>query len=92
MNEKEKAGDIFGKYFSEMRMPSDCEGCMQCIDRCENMVAVAKKYALICVDEILNQFVSIHNKFKEAKIIDGDVKESANYIYWIEVKQEIKLL
>ncbi len=53
---------------------------------------VAKQCALICVDEILNQFVSIHNKFKEAKIIDGDVKESANYIYWIEVKQEIEQL
>jgi hypothetical protein len=53
---------------------------------------VAKHCALICVDEILNQFIGIHNKFKEAKIIDGDVKESANYIYWIEVKQEIEQL
>ena len=54
--------------------------------------SMAKDSALICVDEVMNQFIGIHNKFKEAKIIDGDVKESANYIYWIEVKQEIKAL
>lgn len=51
---KEKAKELFDKYFSEIRMPSDCEGCMQCVDRCDNMVAIAKKYTLIAVGEILN--------------------------------------
>ena len=55
MNAKEKANELFNKYFSELRLPSDCEGCMQCVDRCGNMVAVAKKYALIAVDEMIIQ-------------------------------------
>ena len=54
MTAKEKANELFNKYFSEIRMPSDCEGCMQCVDRCGNMVAIAKKYSLIAVDEILD--------------------------------------
>jgi hypothetical protein len=54
MTPKEKANELFNKYFSEIRMPSDCEGCMQCVDRCGNMVAIAKKYSLIAVDEILD--------------------------------------
>lgn len=52
MTAKEKAEDLFGKYFNEVKMPSDCEGCMQCVDRCGSMVAIAKKYALIAVDEM----------------------------------------
>lgn len=54
MDPKLKAKDLVDKYFSELRMPSDCEGCMQCVDRCGNMVAIAKKYSLIAVDEILD--------------------------------------
>jgi aldehyde:ferredoxin oxidoreductase len=56
MTPKEKAEKLFNKYFSEIRMPSDCEGCMQCVDRCGNMVAIAKKYALIAVDEMINEY------------------------------------
>jgi|SanBayMetagenome_1026888.scaffolds.fasta_scaffold52443_2 hypothetical protein len=55
MTPKEKANDLFNKYFSELRFPSDCEGCMQCVDRCGNTVAVAKKYSLIAVDEMIIQ-------------------------------------
>jgi hypothetical protein len=54
MTPKEKAKELVDKYFSEIRMPSDCEGCMQCVDRCGNMVAIAKKYALIAVDELIS--------------------------------------
>ncbi len=53
MTAQEKAEELFNKYFSEIRMPSDCEGCMMCVDRCGNMVAIAKKYSLIAVNEIL---------------------------------------
>lgn len=54
MTSKEKAEELFNKYFSEIRMPSDCEGCMMCVNKCGNMVAIAKKYALIAVDEVIN--------------------------------------
>ena len=53
MTAQEKAEELFNKYFSEIRMPSDCEGCMMCVGRCGNMVAIAKKYSLIAVNEIL---------------------------------------
>jgi len=55
---QEKAEELFDKYFSEIRKPTDCEGCMQCVDKCGNMVAIAKKYALIAVDEVLNEYKS----------------------------------
>jgi hypothetical protein len=50
----------------------------------------AQHCALITVDQIMKQFIEIHNKFKESEIIDGDVKETANYIYWREVKKELE--
>jgi len=78
---KEKANELFNKYFSEIRMPSDCEGCMQCVDRCGNMVAVAKKYALIAVDEILTQ-----NNVWIKQIGKGTNN------YWQQVKTEIENL
>jgi len=71
---KEKAEELFNKYFSKMQMPSDCEGCMQCFS-CLNMVAIAKTYALIAVDEIIN--TEVGNTVK-------------GYDYWQEVKTEIE--
>jgi hypothetical protein len=81
MTAQEKAEELFNKYFSEIRMPSDCEGCMMCVDRCGNMVAIAKKYAIIAVDEIINSVV----------ITDLTTAEN-QFIYWEEVKQEIEKL
>lgn len=82
MTPKEKAQDLFDKYFTQIRMPSDCEGCMQCVDRCNNMVYVAKKYALIAVDEIIN--------------LDYDSLEYYGNLnskeYWQKVKQEIEAI
>jgi predicted aldo/keto reductase-like oxidoreductase len=82
MTPKEKAQDLFDKYFTQIRMPSDCEGCMQCLDRCESMVYIAKKYALILVDEMIN--------------LDYDTLEYYGNLnskqYWQEVKQEIEAL
>lgn len=78
MTPKDKAEELFNKYFSEIRMPSDCEGCMMCVDRCGNMVAIAKKYAIIAVDEIINSVV----------ITDLTTAEN-QFIYWEEVKQEL---
>lgn len=63
MTSKEKAEELFDKYFTQIRMPSDCEGCMQCVDRCNNMVYVAKKYALIAVDEILKHCYEVMKPF-----------------------------
>jgi hypothetical protein len=80
---KEKANELFNKYFSELRLPSDCEGCMQCIDRCGNMVAVAKKYALIAVDEIIKTLVDLSN---------GEFTYINEVKYWQDVKEEISNL
>jgi hypothetical protein len=80
MTPKEKANDLFNKYFSELRFPSDCEGCMQCVDRCGNMVAVAKKYSLIAVEEILTRMIgSRAYSFNEK-------------LFWSEVKSELQSL
>ena len=65
MTPKEKANELFNKYFSELRFPSDCEGCMQCVDRCGNMVAVAKKYALIAIDELIEHSYQVMKPFWE---------------------------
>lgn len=80
MTPTEKAKELFNKYFSELRLPSDCEGCMQCVDRCGNMVAVAKKYALIAVDEILTA-------------LDEHQWQNRNVIeFYFYVKQDIEKL
>ena len=86
MNAKEKANELFNKYFSEIRMPSDCEGCMQCVDRCGNMVAVAKKYALIAVQNAVENIEVI-----DAKMINDNFKE-ALLLYWEAVKSELQSL
>jgi hypothetical protein len=83
MTPKEKAQELFDNYFSEIRMPSDCEGCMQCVDRCGNMVAIAKKYALIAVDEIIKTYT---NKDKTYWLLEEEVD------YWQQVKSEIEAL
>jgi len=87
MTPKEKAEELFNKYFSELRMPSDCEGCMQCVDRCGNMVAIAKKYALIAVDEIF-EFMKMDDEYTET----ASNANSKWVQYWMEVKQEIEKL
>jgi hypothetical protein len=86
MTPKEKAQELFEKYVNV----EDTEWTID--NGCGMSTNEIKQCALICVDETLNQFIEIHNKFKGANLIKGDVKESANYIYWEEVKQEIKLL
>ena len=82
MTPKEKAQDLFDKYFTQIKMPSDCEGCMQCVDRCDSMVYVAKKYALILVDEMINldyDFLEYYGNLNSKE-------------YWQEVKKEIEHL
>ena len=80
MTPQVKAIELFNKYFSEIRMPSDCEGCMQCVDRCGNMVAIAKKYSLMAVEEVLASL--------DYDYIGFDRQNK----YWQEVKQEINNL
>ena len=52
----------------------------------------AKQCALIAVDEIIKQFVGVFTLFKNAGILNTDVKDSLNYNFWQEVKQEIEKL
>jgi len=78
MDAKEKANELFNKYFFEIRMPSDCEGCMQCVDRCGNMGAIAKKYSLIAVEEIINS---------RPAITDSQVDYNN---FWTDVKSELQ--
>jgi len=79
MEAKKKAKELFNKYFCEIQMPSDCEGCMQCVDKCGNMVAIGKKYALIAVDEIIDNY---EEKYKYCN----------SKIFWEQVKKEIDKL
>ena len=83
MSSQEKAEELFNKYFSEIRMPTDCEGCMQCVGRCGNMVAIAKKYALITVEEILDNGGTLYVIEYPPKTFSNGTK------YWQEVKQEL---
>lgn len=78
---KERAEEIFNKYFSEIRMPYDCEGCMQCVVRCETMVAVAKKYSLIAVNEMLD--------FRNALYVNDN---SLAHQYLLEIKEHLEKL
>jgi ferredoxin len=87
ISSKEKAKELFNKYFSEIRMPTDCEGCMQCVDRCGNMVAIAKQYAKIAVDEILKAL-----KYPPKANINRQIIHIETINYWEEVKQEIEKL
>jgi hypothetical protein len=88
MNAKEKANELFNKYFSEIRMPSDCEGCMQCVDRCGNMVAIAKKYSLMAVEEILNNNCGSHTD--EANATNSEIY--CDEYFWNDVKSELQSL
>ena len=83
MTAQEKAEELFNKYFSEIRMPSDCEGCMMCVNKCGNMVAIAKKYATIAVDELINCSISYDNY---------NATWASQVKYWEEVKQELEKL
>ena len=52
----------------------------------------AKQCALIAADEILTQFISIYNHFKNEGFYNLDVEDSANFKYWENVKREIENL
>ena len=53
---------------------------------------LAKDCALIAVDETLNMFIEIHNKFQDVGLLKFSVEEAATYKFWQEVKQEIEKL
>lgn len=52
----------------------------------------AKECALIALDETLNMFIEIHNKFQDVGLLKFSVEEAATYKFWQEVKQEIEKL
>lgn len=76
MTPKEKAVDIVNNYMSGINLPSPLFGLM---------LNEAKQCAIICVDEILNNF---------GLTCDGQVHycSYSTISYYREVKQEIELL
>lgn len=79
MTAKQEAKELFDKYaFVEIAYYSSRFEVKQC--------------ALIAADEILKQFISIFNHFKEAGFYNTNVEDSANFKYWEEVKIEIEKL
>ena len=90
MTPKEKAEELIDKYL-------DCENYNNLnldlfCDECGMSTNAAKICALICVDEIINQFKGIYESLKVNGIITGKVEESENYKYWQEVKQKLNKL
>jgi len=82
MTPKEKAAELYQKYFSMIKIESP-------IDRVSSIPYV-KKCALIAVDEILNTLKIFPEK-------DTTSKSVVNYsvsriVYWVQVKQEIEKL
>lgn len=82
MTLKEKAKDLYDKYFMKMESGIDNDGVWICMALNHGM---AKSCALIAVDEILNALDS-------DRIIYGSVYRFEEHEFWEEVKQEIKSL
>jgi hypothetical protein len=78
MTPKEKAKELFNKYMF--------------LGNSVNSIGFSIQCALICVDEIINQFKGIYETLKVNGIITGKVEESENYKYWEEVKNELNKL
>jgi hypothetical protein len=76
MTAKEKAKELVNKY-------------LQVYD---GRLPIAKQCALIAVDEMLNIFIQIFNNLVKENIISGEIKKSATYKYFQEVKKEIENL
>jgi hypothetical protein len=80
---KEKAILLFNKIKEETYELDSFDG--------SERNGVAKKCALICCDEVLNVWVRTYNTlFEVMNMKSEDVKESATYKYWQEIKQEIE--
>ena len=77
MTPKEKAKELFDRYFLKVENGIDENGAWICIALNKGM---AKGCAIIAVDEILNHEASFHS------VLDGATD------YWQEVKQEIEKL
>ena len=79
---KEKAEELFTNYRFILSIPNAPLG--------KSKDNIAKQCALIAVDESINMFIGVHKKFIELDMLKGDVEETATYIFWQEVKQEIE--
>ena len=77
MTPKEKAQELVNKFWGK---------------GITNNKEIAKDCALIAVDETLNMFIEIHNKFQDVGLLKFAVEEAATYKFWQEVKQEIEKL
>lgn len=48
-----------------------------------------QEFAIIAVDLAIEQFIDMFNSLKFAEQLVGNVEDSANYKFWMEVKKEI---
>ena len=83
MKEKEKARELMCKFNFKQNAESGDLIFYQTPEE-------SQRCALIAVDETVNMFISIHSKLVEIDMLNGDVKETATYQYWQEVKKEIE--
>jgi hypothetical protein len=85
MTPKEKAFELFNKYLKIL-------GGINSTDWVYFHGEEAKQCALIAVDEKLKIFSQIYNILVHKNIVDVELKYTATYKYWEEVKQEIEKL
>lgn len=80
---KEKAVDLYERFY--YALPSEDDD-----GRAEDLLA--KKLALICVDEIIKVAPSDKYRLKEYEDIDYQIDEELTFEYWIKVKNELEKL
>ena len=85
MTPKQKAKDLINSFYYSLPNNGSETGLNSTTIRYKEAI----QCALICVDEIINQFKGIYETLKVNGIITGKVEESENYKYWQEVKNEL---
>ena len=88
MRAKDKAEELWDKFYMGDDFPVKCG--TYCEGGTPNYQGIAKRCALICVDEILDESDHLDLGYNDSNEIGG--KMDARYSYWQEVKQEIKKL
>lgn len=86
MTPKEKAKELVGKFSVNVSVHYT-ENSVQCMINAPMINKQVKRFALICVDEILSLIDSKGNGYYT--LFESDRKD---YDYWQEVKQEIEEL
>ena len=84
MNPKQKAGEIFDKYFNPLTKLTTDTNYQTYLYKQDKCIQHAKKYALIAVNELI--------KWMPDKEYHSDETSAFCAEYWEEVKKEIELL